>query len=145
MARTVIPEGYDFLPDRSRDNARKALALAEERGLEADVVLTVTDGYLIPLNEGGETADAATIQDQVEDDENSGGEAQAEEVVLPKESDSHADIDAFAASFDPPLTYDGIEAENAERPTKAEKIAHLTKAVEARAAENDAAAQTKED
>jgi len=81
MARTVIPEGYDFLPDRSRDNARKALALAEERGLEADVVLTVTDGYLIPLNEGGETADASTIEGQVNGEIVSDGD-EGEPIVL---------------------------------------------------------------
>jgi hypothetical protein len=114
----VIPEGYELLVGRSRDKAREAIETAQERGFPVESVLTQRDGYLIPL------------------DPNAPRTVEAEEIVLPKESDNHDTIDAFATEYG--LSYDGIEAANAERPTKAEKIAHLAKALEAKAAENDA-------
>lgn len=42
---------YDNIPGRSRENAKKALALAEERGFPPESVRTTRDGYQIPLAE----------------------------------------------------------------------------------------------
>lgn len=39
---------YDTLPGRSRENAIKALEMAEKRGFDSSEVLTTRDGYLIP-------------------------------------------------------------------------------------------------
>lgn len=49
MADFPIPEGYYLLGGVSKENARKALAEAEEGGFTADSVLTRNDGFLIPL------------------------------------------------------------------------------------------------
>lgn len=114
MAPMAIPEGYDLLPTRSRSNARKAIALAEERGYSSEVVLSRSDGYLIPLGVA---------------------EAVAEEIVFPDPvKANHTEIDTFAGSVD--VTYDGIEAADAEKPTKAEKVAHIKKIVTERAEQN---------
>lgn len=45
-----IPAGYEKLPGRSTSNAREALAKAKENGHAEESVLTVFDGYLIPLS-----------------------------------------------------------------------------------------------
>lgn len=47
--RTQIPEGYELLPGRNKENAIQALAIASERGLQPETVLTIGEGYLIPL------------------------------------------------------------------------------------------------
>lgn len=57
-----IPEGYELLAGRSRDNARAALAAAEERGLDVSTVLTVRDGYLIPLGDSESGPDFAGMK-----------------------------------------------------------------------------------
>ena len=44
-----IPEGYELLSGHSRENARKALSLAQERGFPVETVLSVKDGYHVPL------------------------------------------------------------------------------------------------
>jgi hypothetical protein len=115
----VIPEGYELLVGRSRDKAREAIETAQERGFPVESVLTQRDGYLIPLDPNAEPATA-----------------EAQEIVLPKDSDNHQAIDDFAEKYG--LSYDGIEAKDPTKPTKVEKIAHLAKALEAKAAENDA-------
>lgn len=51
-----IPEGYELLTGRSRDNARQALKTAQDRGLDASVVQTHPEGYLIPLGEDDKKA-----------------------------------------------------------------------------------------
>jgi len=57
------------------------------------------------------------------------------ELVFPDaEKDNHDSIDAFAVEHE--VTFEGIDAKDAEKPTKAEKVAHLQKAI----AERDAAA-----
>lgn len=50
-ATTSIPEGYEFLSGRTRDNARTAIADAVERGFPESTVLTVHDGYLVPIGD----------------------------------------------------------------------------------------------
>lgn len=123
-----IPEGYELLVGRSRENAIKAISLAEERGLDSSVVRTTTaygGGYFIPLGDSAE----ATDEDEAV--------AEVEEIVFPDaEKASHKDIDAFAAEHG--VTYDDIEAKDAEKPTKAEKVAHIVKVVTALAEANDA-------
>ena len=83
---STIPEGYELLVGRSREHALKALATADERGLPSDSVLSVHEGFLIPLA-GEETSEEL---DEAEDQ----GEEDA--VELPKASDKVADIEAFA-------------------------------------------------
>lgn len=136
-----IPEGFDLLPNRSRDNARKAIALAEERGYDSFSVLSRSDGYLIPLGEGdlGDVGDAERGGAAADAGENV---AVAQPIVFPDpEKDSHAVIDEWAKNFPADLggeiTFDGIEAADAAKPTKAEKVAHLEKVVAERAAAND--------
>lgn len=100
-----IPEGYELLSGRTRQNAITALATAEERGLDSALVLSRSDGFLIPLGDSKLPTDEGTS--------------------LPTEKDTHAVIDQFAGDND--VTFDGIEAADAEKPTKAEKVAHITK------------------
>lgn len=54
-----IPEGYELLTGRGRDNALAALKAAEKRGLDPQSVLTVQDGYLVPISEEDRKADSA--------------------------------------------------------------------------------------
>lgn len=53
---TNIPEGYELLSGRGRENAIKALKLAEERGVDPSLVRTSINpnGFLIPLGEARE-------------------------------------------------------------------------------------------
>jgi hypothetical protein len=48
---------YDTLPGRSRENAKKALDLAVERGFAAEDVRTTRAGYLIPVEDNGNAND----------------------------------------------------------------------------------------
>lgn len=45
-----VPAGYEKLPGRNSGNARAALDKAVENGHASESVLTVFDGYLIPLS-----------------------------------------------------------------------------------------------
>ena len=56
MADFPITEGYFLLSGRNKENARKAISEAQERGYGADSVLTRHDGYLIPLGKGDAVA-----------------------------------------------------------------------------------------
>lgn len=47
--RTSIPEGYELFSGRNRETARRAIAAAVERGFAEETVLTVYDGYYVPL------------------------------------------------------------------------------------------------
>lgn len=73
-----IPEGYELLTGRSRENARAAIQLAVERGLPTEVVRTTGEGYLIP------------IVDEVTSDD-------LEYVELPESTATKAEFEAFAA------------------------------------------------
>lgn len=120
-----IPEGFELLVGRGRENAKKALSLATERGFDESTVRvsTALGGFLIPLGDDAEASEST----------------EAEEIVFPDaEKASHADIDAFAETN--LVTYEGIEAKNADSPTRAEKVAHLHKVIEARTVEESAAA-----
>lgn len=81
-----IPDGYELLVGRSRENARKALAMADERGLPPQAVLTRRSGYLIP------------IIDEVVADDPDGDivELVGEPIDSPDESWKNEDIDAWA-------------------------------------------------
>lgn len=82
-----IPEGYEFIGGRNTENARQALASAIERGFPEETVLTVHDGYLVPLGDQDDVAEAA-----------SGAEDEA--AATPEIDDSWkvADIDDFIDS-----------------------------------------------
>lgn len=132
MARS-IPEGYELLSGRGSENARKAISLAEERGVDASRVISQTDGYLIPLGEDSHIHSAEAPAGPVGDPianiaDRQGTQPDADESgddPVPTATDSHAEIDAWAADHN--ITFDGIEAENADKPTRAEKIAHIEK------------------
>ncbi len=89
----AIPEGYELHAGRGRENAKKALATAEERGLPASSVLTHPEGYLIPVDTDG--ADAVETEPGAEDNEPVF--LQAEPIELPKPTASKAEQEAFAA------------------------------------------------
>jgi hypothetical protein len=134
--RNEIPEGYELIVGHSADNARKALQSAEDRGLEPQTVIRSRSGYLVPLESVPEVVEPfANVEEfqaaRAADEELETVEKQ--ELVIPK--NSHAAIDEFAQEWE--ITYDGIEAKDAEKPTVAEKVAHVTKAIDAKAAEND--------
>ena len=60
---------YDTLPGRSRENAKKALELAEERGFDPAEVRTTRDGYLIPVD----------APDEVQEEESTDGKDESED------------------------------------------------------------------
>lgn len=116
---TPIPEGYELLAGRSRENAREAIKLAEERGFESSQVRTSTTplGYLIPEDPNAEhstsedgtlnAADLAVVT--------------AESVEVPTDKNTVAEIDAFADKFN--ITVEG---------TKPEKVAAINAEIERR-------------
>lgn len=131
-----IPEGYELLSGRGSANARRAIELAEERELDSSTILTRTDGYLIPLSAESSVAKDAPSATPVGDPIANISDRQgppvvltAEPVDLPTEDNTHAEIDAFVNDPKNNLSYDGIEAENPDKPTKAEKIAHIEKSI----------------
>lgn len=124
-----IPEGYEFLATRSRQNAGKAIDAAVERGFPASSVLSVSDGYYIPL-EGNESIGEeifGTVQADVPD-------AEVSEVEIPKETDKVADIEKFASDWNIDLggaknnaeRIAAIEAEIERRTAQAEQTGVLT-------------------
>lgn len=72
-----IPEGYELLTGRSRENARAAIKLAEERGLPTESVRTTGEGYLIPITDEVDKADFEYIE-------------------LPESTATKAEFEAFA-------------------------------------------------
>lgn len=53
MVNAQIPEGFELLSGRSKENALNALALAEERGVDPTEVRVsaLLGGYLIPIGD----------------------------------------------------------------------------------------------
>lgn len=123
---TAIPEGYELLANRSRANARLALKTAEEREIDPQRVLTIQDGYLIPLVEGHEPLTP------VDDEETE--EAEVVEIETPKVSWSKGDTVAFAEEYNIDLgdasnqeeRVAAINAEIERRTSEAEKSGVLT-------------------
>lgn len=156
-SKIAIPEGYDLLPGRNGKNARKALALAEERGYPTSAVLTTTDGYLIPLPKD-EIEQSQAADEEVDPDvvalsayiEEHGltpadvlavledSVAIVEEIELPKVTDKVADVEAFAKEHNIDLgdasnneqRIAAIEAEIERRTAEAEKTGTLTDGTE---------------
>jgi hypothetical protein len=66
----LIPEGYELLSGRGRDNAREAIRLAEERGFSSESVLSQTDGFLVPLGDSEafdvDTANVEALNDHID-------------------------------------------------------------------------------
>lgn len=114
-----IPEGYELISGRSRENAIKAIALAEERGISSEAVLSWQEGYLVPLETNevaklvpettlhrrGDEIDEFEIDDEddtpdvIESTDPNGApvEVQAEKIELPKATASKTEQEAFAA------------------------------------------------
>lgn len=65
---------YDIMPGRGRENAKKAIELAEERGFDATEVRTFRDGYYVPLSE-----DDAPEENTEEEGDSGKDESKAEE------------------------------------------------------------------
>jgi hypothetical protein len=55
-----LPDGYGFIGGRSSENAKRALDAAEKVGLGPEVVMTNTDGYIVP----NEVLDAYNGEDE---------------------------------------------------------------------------------
>lgn len=112
-----IPEGYELLHGRGRENARKAIELAEERGLDSSQVLvsTTLGGFLIPVPV-----------------------AEAQEVEVVTEKNTVPEIDAFAEEWNIDLgeaknkaeKIDAINAEIERRTVEAESTGELTGGIE---------------
>lgn len=124
MSKIAIPEGYELLANHSRKNATQALALAVERGFPESAVLSISEGYLIPLGDSveAESTDESEILD-----------AEVTEVTIPKRKD---EIIAFAEEHGIDLGDAGnneeriavIEAEIERRTKLAEETGVLTPA-----------------
>jgi|SRR6478735_2165277 len=116
--KVEIPEGYELLSGRGRENAAKALALAEERGLDASAVLTSTalGGFLIPL---GDSVVESEEADEIVSESADGEPIHLEATAIPELPDPDkatvADIDAFGAEHFPGLTLEGTKAEKVEQ------------------------------
>lgn len=80
MADFPIPEGYFLLGGTTKENARAAIAEAQDRGFGAETVLTRHDGFLIPLAEG-------EVVEHVDDDATS-DEAQDKPAAKSKKQDA---------------------------------------------------------
>lgn len=65
----ALPAGYEKIPGRNADNARAALDKAKANGHAEESVLTVRDGYLIPLSaeDAAKQAEEAEAADQAEE------------------------------------------------------------------------------
>lgn len=95
MAPNVpIPEGFELLPGRGRENAKRALALAAERGVDEALVRSSTlhNGFLVPLGDEG-AADAI-----VSDGDENAEPVEVEAVAL--EDLTVADLKALAEKHD---------------------------------------------
>lgn len=103
MSNIAIPEGFELLHGRNRENAIQAISTAEERGFTSDRVLTHPEGYLIP-----------TGVDAIETEPGTEGEEplviEGTPIDLPPVSASKGDLEAFAAEHGVDLT----EAKNNE-------------------------------
>lgn len=120
MARIGIPDGYELLAGRSRDNAREAIARADGRGLPPEAVLTRRDGYLIPLGADEIVADS---------EDGDPVEVTGEAIELPDESWKNEDIDAWAAENLPHVSTADLK--------KAEKIQAIQDAIPELSAKED--------
>lgn len=135
MARP-IPEGYELVSGRGTASARKAIELAEDRGLDSSTVLTQGDGYLVPLGADSHIHSAEAPAGPVGNPianiaERQTTEAIVEEIVFPKATDSHDEIDAFATEHN--VSFEEL----GDKPTRAEKVAHLETVINDRAEAND--------
>lgn len=66
----AIQEGYGVVPGRGREVAVRLLAIAEELGLPADVVLVRMGGYEVPTEVLDKyDAELSTKDEAIEDDE----------------------------------------------------------------------------
>lgn len=116
---TAIPEGHELLAQRSPGNAKKAIALAEKRGYDSSAVLTIGEGYLIPIGD-----------DEIDETDETVETAETE-IEIPAKSATKSEQEAFASEHGIDLT----DTKNAE-----ERHA----AIEAWAAAQTGAADTKE-
>ena len=90
MSNIAIPEGFELLHGRNRENAKKAISTAEERGLPTSSVLTHPEGYLIP------TGEVDAIETEPGTEGNEPVELVGEPIELPKATATKAEQEAFA-------------------------------------------------
>lgn len=98
----TIAKGFGLIAGRSRENAKAALAAAEEAGLTPAVVLTNDDGYIVPeavldLYE----ANAKLAYDLAQDEADEAAKAQADadaEAKAQADADEKAKADAATAA-----------------------------------------------
>lgn len=90
MSNIAIPEGFELLHGRNRENAKKAISTAEGRGFPTSSVLTHPEGYLIPTGE----VDAIETEPGAEGNEPI--EFVGEPIELPKATASKSEQEAFA-------------------------------------------------
>lgn len=108
----AIPEGYELLAGRGRDNAVEALEKAVDRGFPEHAVLTHPEGYLIPLDPGEQADEADDDRNEIVTEPGTENEPphEVEVVELPKPNASKDEQIAFAEKHDIDLT----ETTNAE-------------------------------
>jgi hypothetical protein len=105
-----IPAGYEKIPGRNADNARAALDKAVKNGHAQESVLTVRDGYLIPLS----AEDAAK---------------QAEETAAAQEASEEFDVDtAKVPALDEYIKNEGLDVDLSLN--KSDKVAAIKAALE---------------
>jgi hypothetical protein len=97
MVNAPIPEGFDLLVGRGRDNALKAIALAEERGFDSTAVRAsgLHNGFLVPLpvsDEALEEVDDA--EDELGGEGESGGDVEGDGDTADEENDDLVSGDA---------------------------------------------------
>lgn len=90
MSNIAIPEGFELLHGRNRENAIQAISTAEERGFTSDRVLTHPEGYLIPVDL--DEVDTVETEPGTEGDE----PHELETIELPKANAPKAEQEAFA-------------------------------------------------
>lgn len=120
MAPTRIPDGFVLVSPRSREIATALLEAADELGADRQAdVRTTLNGYHVSLPVAEKFQEAFPDADVESTDEAGADEAGDSAEPLPVTADStHAEIDAYADSLDPKVTFP-------KDTNKAEKIAAL--------------------
>lgn len=109
----ALPAGYEKIPGRNADNARAALDKAKANGHAEESVLTVRDGYLIPLS----AEDAAKQAEEAE--------------AAAAEADKAEDFDVDKANVEALNTYIGDNSLDVDLSlNKADKVAAIKAALE---------------
>lgn len=144
--KASIPEGFELLSGRGRENAKEALSLAEQRGFDPSTVRvsTALGGFLIPLGDSVVESEEADVIETIPGTENE-PPVVLEAKEIPELPDPNkatvAEIEQFGIDHFPGLELTG---------TKAEQVAQMQAVIEAAPALTDnsgdaVADQTEED